>query len=155
MQDLKTLQGISKAQIDKLRKAGIKDLESLLKTGSTIQGRAEIVRTSKIALNRVTNWVHRADLVRVKGIDDEYARVLARAGVTSIVDLSTRNPHKLAEQVKVAASIEGAKRVPRQPTLKKWIEQARHMLRHIWYHDTIGHPDLTGIPTTQWPGPTV
>lgn len=155
MEDLEKLQGISKAQIAKLRKADIGVLDDLLVTGSTIQGRTELAQQTRIALNRITNWVHRADLMRINGIDDDYARVLARAGVTSIVDLSTRNPKKLAGEVRVAASIEGTQRVPRHASLKNWVEQARHMVRHVWYHDTIGHPDLTGIPTTQWPGPTV
>jgi len=155
MEDLEKLQGISKAQIKKLRKADIGVLDDLLVTGSTIQGRTELAQQTRIALNRITNWVHRADLMRIKGVDDDFARVLARAGVTSIVDLSTRNPKKLAEEVGVAASIEGIERVPRHASLKNWVEKARHMVRHVWYHDTIGHPELTGIPTTQWPGPTV
>jgi predicted flap endonuclease-1-like 5' DNA nuclease len=155
MEDLEKLQGISKAQMAKLRKADIGVLDDLLVVGSTIQGRTELAQQTRIALNRVTNWVHRADLMRINGIDDDYARVLARAGVTSIVDLSTRNPKKLADEVRVAASIEGTKRVPRHASIKKWVEEARHLVRHVWYHDTIGHPDLTGIPTTQWPGPTV
>jgi predicted flap endonuclease-1-like 5' DNA nuclease len=155
MQDLEKLQGISPAQMKKLNKAGIDGLVPLLKRGSTPQGRVELAQKTRISLGRITNWVHRADLMRVKGIDDDYARVLARAGVVSVVDLSTRNPHRLADEVKVAGSIEGTKRVPRHPSIRKWVEEARHMMRNVWYHDTIGHPDITGIPTTQWPGPTV
>ena len=155
MEDLEKLQGISKTQIGKLHKAGIRGLGTLLVKGSTVQGRSELAKETRISVNRIINWVHRADLMRVKGIDDDYARVLARAGVTSIVDLSTRNPQHLAGEVDLAASIEGVKRVPRHATMKKWIEEARHRVRHIWYHDTIGDPELTGIPTTEWPGPTV
>ncbi|MCH7586228.1 MAG: DUF4332 domain-containing protein [Acidobacteria bacterium] len=155
MEDLEKLQGISKAQIAKLHKAGISVLDSLLVKGSTLEGRAELSLQTRIASNRIMNWVHRADLMRVRGIDDDYARVLARAGVTSIVDLSTRNPHQLADEVRVAAVIEDVQRVPRQATLKKWVEEARHRVRHVWYHDTIGDPELTGIPTTEWPGPVV
>jgi predicted flap endonuclease-1-like 5' DNA nuclease len=155
MEDLEKLQGISKAQMVKLKKAGVSDLDELLVRASTREGRLELASKSRISNNRLLNWVHRADLMRIKGIDDDYARVLARAGVTSIVELSTHNPAELAENVAVAASIEGVSRVPRIASLRKWIEQARHLVRHVWYHDTIGHPDLTGIPTTQWPGPTV
>jgi predicted flap endonuclease-1-like 5' DNA nuclease len=155
MDDLEKLQGISKTQITKLNKAGIDGLAELLVQASTREGRMALAQKSKISSARLLNWVHRADLMRVRGIDDDYARVLARAGVTSVVDLSTRNPAELAERVDVAASIEGVSRTPRRASLVKWIEQARHLVRHVWYHDTIGHPDLTGIPTTQWPGPTV
>ena len=155
MDDLEKLQGISKAQIAKLKKAGVDSLDDLLVRASTREGRLELAGKTRISGNRLLNWVHRADLMRVRGIDDDYARVLARAGVTSVVDLSTRNPAELAGQVEVAATVEAAKRTPRRASLAKWIEEARHLVRHVWYHDTIGHPDLTGIPTTQWPGPVV
>ncbi len=155
MEDLEKLQGISKAQIAKLHKAGIRGLGTLLVKGSTLEGRIELSQQTRIASNRIMNWVHRADLMRIIGIDDDYARVLARAGVTSIVDLSTRNPRQLAGEVKVSAVIEDVQRVPRHASLKKWIEEARHRVRHVWYHDTLGDPELTGIPTTQWPGPVV
>ncbi|MEE9298806.1 MAG: DUF4332 domain-containing protein [Acidimicrobiia bacterium] len=155
MEDLERLQGISKIQMEKLHKAGIRGLEALRKKGSTLEGRTELAQKTRIAPNRLLNWVHRADLMRVKGIDDDYARVLARAGVTSIVDLSTRNPEALAEEVEIAATIEAVKRVPRHASLAKWIEGALHLVRHVWYHDTLGDPEITGIPTTQWPGPKV
>ena len=155
MEDLKKLQGISKAQIAKLHKAGIRGLGTLLVKGSTLEGRTELSQQTRIASNRIMNWVHRADLMRVTGIDDDHARVLARAGVTSMVDLSMRNLRQLAAEVRVAAVIEDVQRVPRHASLKKWVEEARHRVRHVWYHDTIGDPDLTGIPTTRWPGPVV
>lgn len=155
MSELEKLHGISKAQITKLQKAGVDSLDDLLVRGSTSQGRAELATTTRISSQRLLNWVHRADLMRLRGVDDEYARVLARAGVTSVVDLSTRSPSKLVDEVALAASIEGVKRTPRHASLRKWVEEALHLVRHVWYHDTIGDPHLTGVPTTEWPGPTV
>ena len=155
MSELEKLHGISKTQIKNLQKAGVDSLDELLVRGSTNQGRAELARTTRISSQRLLNWVHRADLMRIRGVDDDYARVLARAGVTSVVDLSTRNPSKLADEVAIAASIEGVKRTPRHASLRTWVEEALHLVRHVWYHDTIGDPELTGVPTTEWPGPTV
>lgn len=155
MSELEKLHGISKSQVAGLKKAGVETLDDLLVRGSTATGRRELVRITRISSARLLNWVHRADLMRISGVDDDYARVLARAGVTSVVDLSTRNPSKLADEVAVAASIEGVKRTPRHASLRKWVEQALHLVRHVWYHDTIGDPELTGVPTTQWPGPKV
>lgn len=155
MSELEKLHGISKAQIAKLKKAGIDGLEDLLVRGSTIEGRAALSKATRISTQRLLNFVHRADLMRIRGVDDDYARVLTRAGVTSVVDLSTRNPSKLVAEVELAAAIEGVKRTPRHASLRKWVEEALHLSRHVWYHDTIGDPALTGIPTTQWPGPKV
>lgn len=155
MADLEKLHGITAGQIAKLQKEGVGSLQDLLVRGSTAAGRADLSRATRISSARLLNWVHRADLMRLRGVDDDYARVLARAGVTSVVDLSTRSPSQLVDEVAVAASIEGVKRTPRHASLRKWVEESLHLVRHVWYHDTIGSPELTGVPTTKWPGPTV
>jgi hypothetical protein len=157
MASLEKLKGINEAQIERLKKAGIRGTETLLTRGSTPDGRKEIAKATRIALNRVTDWVHRSDLMRIKGVDDDYARLLSRAGVHSIVDLSTRNPIELAGEVEIAAAMERlVKRVPHHKVLAGWIEQARLMVRHVWYHDTWGEPALTGMEApTLFPAPRV
>ncbi|MFH1104549.1 MAG: DUF4332 domain-containing protein [Actinomycetota bacterium] len=145
MASLEKLKGISEQQIERLHAAGVRGTEGLLKWGSTPDGRKQIAHQTRISLNRITDWVHRVDLMRVKGIDDDYARLLARAGVHSIVDLSTRNPIELDGEIEIAAAVERlVKRVPSRKVLGGWIEQARLMLRHVWYHDTWGEPSVTG-----------
>jgi hypothetical protein len=157
MASLDTLKGINEAQIERLHSAGVRGTADLLMWGSTPDGRKEIAHKAKISLNRVTDWVHRSDLMRVKGVNDDYARLLARAGVHSIVDLSTRNPIELSDEIEIAAAIERlVKRVPSRKMLGGWIEQARLMLRHVWYHDTWGEASLTGTQApTMFPAPRV
>jgi hypothetical protein len=36
------------------------------------------------------------------------------------------------------------KRLPTKAKIGQWIEQARLMLRHVWYHDTWGDEKVTG-----------
>jgi len=145
MASLEKLKGITEAQVERLHAAGVRGTDTLLRWGSTPDGRKEIAKETRIGLNRITDWVHRTDLMRVKGIDDDYARLLARAGVHSIVDLSTRNPMELHDEVEIAAAMERlVKRLPSRKVLGGWIEQARLMVRHVWYHDTWGEPELTG-----------
>ncbi len=154
MAKLEKLIGIGDKQVARLIKAGIKDTDALLRKGSTPDGRAELAAATKIGSRRIADWVHRADLIRIKGIDDDYARLLLRAGVAGVVDLSTRNPMELAGEVEIAAAIERmAKKTPRAATLSNWIEQARLMLRNIWYHDTWGPPELTGRKPNTYQGP--
>jgi predicted flap endonuclease-1-like 5' DNA nuclease len=157
MANLDKLTGITAAQIERLEKAGVRGTTDLLTWGSTPDGRKEIAHRTKIAINRVTDWVHRSDLMRIKGVNDDYARLLSRAGVHSIVDLSTRNPAELSEEIEIAAAVERlVKRIPSRKTLGGWIEQARLMLRHVWYHDTWGEASLTGTEApTHFPAPRV
>lgn len=145
MASLSSLKGITDKQIERLNAAGINGTARLLKWGSTPDGRLEISRETKIPIQRIANWVQRSDLMRVKGVSDDYARLLARAGVDDIADLSTRNPAQLAEEIEVAAAVErDIKRLPRAAKIGQWIEQARLMLRHVWYHDTWGDEEVTG-----------
>jgi len=154
MAKLEKLKGIGDKQILRLHKAGIKNTEGLLKWGSTPDGRSEISALTKISTRRIADWVHRCDLMRINGVDDDYARLLARAGVAGIVDLSTRNPMELEGEVDIAAAIERLdKKTPRESMLAAWVEQARLMLRHVWYHDTWGAPSLTGRPPKRYQGP--
>jgi hypothetical protein len=153
MAGLEKLKGITKKQIQTMRKAGVDGTERLLTWGSTPDGRMEIARATKISSRKIADWVHRADLMRVKGIDDDYARLLARAGVKSVVDLSTRNPVELAEEIEIAAAVEQVKRIPRRATASKWIEQARLTLRNVWYHDTWGDDERTGRHPPPYKGP--
>ena len=154
MAKLEKLTGIGDKQIERLLKAGVRDTESLLKWGSTPDGRSEIAAATKIGTRRIADWVHRADLMRLKGVDDDYARLLVRAGVSGVVDLSTRNPMELEGEIAIAAAVERmAKKTPRETTLTNWIEQARLMLRQVWYHDTWGPASLTGRAPKKYQGP--
>lgn len=157
MTSLAKLIGITDAQIQRLEAAGVHKTETLLKRGSTPDGRKELAKATRISLSRVTDWVHRADLIRVKGVNDDYARLLNRAGVHSIVDLSTRNPIELSGEIAIAAAMERlVKRVPSRTVLGGWIEQSRLMVRNVWYHDTWGVSSLTGTEApNMFPAPRV
>ena len=154
MAKLDNLTGIGDKQIARLEKAGIKNTDQLLKMGSTPDGRNELAAATKIGVRRIADWVHRSDLMRIKGINDDNARLLVRAGVSGVVDLSTRNPAELAGEVEIAAAVERmTKKMPRAATLATWIESARLMLRNVWYHDTWGPPELTGRKPRRYEGP--
>lgn len=154
MAGLDKISGISPTQKERLSKARVRTTKDLLRQGSTPDGRKELAKETRISQQRITNWVHRADLARIKGINDDYARLLVRAGVESVVELSTQNPDELAEELQIAAAVERfEKRVPSDKVLQGWIEQARHLIRHVWYHDTWGDESITGRPPPRYAGP--
>src|SRR3989304_2425096 len=60
MTSLAKLIGITDAQIQRLEAADVHKTETLLKRGSTPDGRKELAKATRISLSRVTDWVHRA-----------------------------------------------------------------------------------------------
>jgi hypothetical protein len=154
MARLDTIGGITAKQIESLAAAGVKDTKTLLRQGSTPDGRRDLARATRINPQRIANWVHRADLVRVRGLVDDHARLLTRAGVDSIVELSTQNPIDLAADLEVAEAIERTgRRIPSHAVLQRWIEDARLLLRNVWYHDTWGDEERTGRSPAKYQGP--
>jgi hypothetical protein len=156
MARLDTLKGITAKQTEALADAKVKSTLTLLRLGSTPDGRKDLARATKIDARRIENWVHRIDLARIKGITDDFARLLVRAGVVSVVELSIRNPNDLATDLRAAEAIERTgRRLPSEAVLQRWIEDARLMLRNVWYHDTWGDEARTGRAPAKYAGPRV
>ena len=109
---IETIEGIGPAYAKKLRAAGIKTTEALLKKGADKKGRAAIAEMSGIDETLILEWVNLSDLMRVKGIGEEYSDLLEEAGVDTVKELRNRKPANLhAKMVEVNA----AKKLVRRP----------------------------------------
>ena len=134
MAKLETIEGIGPVNAEKLRTAGIGSVEALLKAGATAQGRKELEETTGIGHEYILDWVNRADLMRVKGLGEEYSDLLERAGVDTVPELARRNAENLHQ--KLLEVNEAEKLVRRPPALSMvsdWIEQAKVMDRAVSY----------------------
>ena len=81
MAKISQIEGIGPAYADKLKLAGVRTVEGLLKQGSTPQGRQQLEMTTGIGHEVILQWVNHADLMRVKGVGSEYSDLLEAAGV--------------------------------------------------------------------------
>lgn len=118
--------GVSVRDATKLRKAGIKTSRGLIETGSTRRGRTDLSARTGIAPRDLQNWVHHADLLRVKGVGAEYAELLVAAGVETIRDLRRRNPTALvAKIISMNGSSKVVRRLPTESMVNGWIDAAR------------------------------
>ena len=135
MTALLEIQGIGPAKASKLKAAGIRSVEALLKQGATPKGRKEIVAAG-FSKGEILRWVNHADLFRVKGVAWQYAELLEAAGVDTIVELSKRDPENLAETM-VKKNASGPKKlvqlVPSPKSVKAWIAQAKKLPRVVSY----------------------
>jgi predicted flap endonuclease-1-like 5' DNA nuclease len=89
---------------------------------------------SGIGHEYILDWVNRADLMRVRGVGEEYSDLLEKAGVDTVVELAQRNPDNLHERL---LEVNEEKRLVRRPpsrgTVSDWVEQAQAMPRVVSY----------------------
>jgi len=125
MANVKDIEGIGPVLGGKLEKAGIITVESLLESGSTRAGRANVAKETGISESQILTFVNMADLMRVKGVGSEFAELLQAAGVDTIKELRTRNAENLLqklEETNAAKSL--TRRVPSLDMVKDFIAQA-------------------------------
>ena len=128
------IEGIGPVYAEKLNSLNIYTASDLLEIGGTPLGRKELAEKTGISHKLILEWVDQADLLRIKGIGEEYSDLLEAAGVDTVVELAKRVPENL--HTKMLAVNEAKKLVQRPPTLdevKQWIEEAKKLPRKIHY----------------------
>jgi predicted flap endonuclease-1-like 5' DNA nuclease len=131
---LKYIEGIGEAYRQKLRQAGIRNVDELLDKGSTPRGRQEIADTTGISEKLLLRWLNEADLYRIRGIGKEYAELLEAAGVDTVPELAQRVPAHLLEAMGAAnAQKKLVRHLPALTQVESWVTQARELPRKISY----------------------
>jgi predicted flap endonuclease-1-like 5' DNA nuclease len=132
MASIDTIEGIGPAYAKKLRAAGIRSCEALLKRGASKKGRNEVADATGFAAATILEWVNRADLMRVKGVGSEYSDLLEAAGVDTVKELRRRSAANLtAKMIEVNdAAIKKTKKsivrqVPAQSMVERWVAHAK------------------------------
>jgi predicted flap endonuclease-1-like 5' DNA nuclease len=128
------VEGIGVVYAGKLNEVGIYTTTDLLEAGKTSAGREELSEKTEVSEKLILEWVNLSDLMRIKGVGEEYSDLLEEAGVDTVVELSRRNPENLYN--KMQEINENQKLVRRTPTLNdvtSWIEQAKTLPRKIEY----------------------
>jgi predicted flap endonuclease-1-like 5' DNA nuclease len=128
MASIDTIEGIGHRQATKLRKARIRTTEALLKIGGTKKGRKAIANTTDISEKLILGWVNRADLMRVKGVGEEYSDLLEAAGVDTVKELRRRNPaNLLSAMVEVNDKKKLVRRLPTESMVERWVANAKSL----------------------------
>jgi len=119
---------ITTAQVDKLHKGKIETTEQLLDKGAKSKDRKALAKATGLKGPELLDLVHRADLLRIKGVGAEMVLLLEAAGVKSTADLVTKEPAALTsamENVNKTAKI--SEKPPTEPQLADWIAQAKKL----------------------------
>ncbi len=128
------IEGVGEQFADKLAQAGIGSTQSLLKKGTTRRDRSQIAKAAGVSPKRVLAWVNRADLMRVRGVGEEYADLLEASGVDTVPELSQRRSDHLCESMaQVNERRHLVRRLPAVSEVRRWITAARKLPRIVEY----------------------
>ncbi|MGD2176896.1 MAG: DUF4332 domain-containing protein [Anaerolineae bacterium] len=134
MAKLEIIEGIGPVYAQKLREAGISTIEALLEAGATSEGRREIQEDTGIGAEFILDWVNRADLMRIRGVGEEYSDLLEKGGVDTVVELAQRNSENLYQKlIQVNAEKRLVRRPPSRTMVDQWVQQARVLPRLVSY----------------------
>ena len=126
--NIEKIEGIGPKNAAALAKAGVKTTEGLLKAGATKKGRQELAEKTKISETNILGWVNRADLMRVKGVGEEYSDLLEKAGVDTVKELRNRNAANLWKAMKeVNDKKKLVRALPAQSNVEAWVAHAKQL----------------------------
>ncbi len=128
------VEGIGPKYREKLTSLGIKSTKDLLEMGRTPSGRDDLAKKTGISAKLILEWVVDADLMRLKGVSEEYADLLDEAEVKDVADLAKREPESLhAKLAEINEKKKLVRRLPYVKDIKSWIEQAKKLPKIIQY----------------------
>jgi predicted flap endonuclease-1-like 5' DNA nuclease len=134
MPSIDAIEEIGPKVATKLRKARIRTTEGLLRKGATRTGRKAIATATGLPVEQVLAWVNRADLMRIKGIGEEYADLLEAAGVDTVKELKNRKPANLhSKLVAINEKKRLVRRLPTEQMVANWTAHAMKLPAVVKY----------------------
>lgn len=132
MTNIKKIEGIGKVYGEKLNEVGITSIEAFLEKAASAKGRQELAEKIGVSTQQILEWANRADLMRIKGVGEEFSDLLEAAGVDTVVELAQRNAENLYKKLQeVNAEKKLVRRLPTRQQVENWIEQAKKLPRVI------------------------
>ncbi|MFG1263084.1 MULTISPECIES: DUF4332 domain-containing protein [Xanthobacter] len=122
------IEGVGSVYAEKLKTAGITTTEGLLERAKSPKLRKELAAATGIDESRVLKWANMADLMRIKGVGEEYSELLEAAGVDTVKELKTRVPANLTKAMAEAnAKRKLVRALPTESMVEKWVAQAKEL----------------------------
>lgn len=122
------IEGIGPQLAEKLKGAGVRTTATLLEKAKDPKGRKALAASSGIDESKILKFANMADLMRIKGVGEEYSELLEAAGVDTVKELKTRNVTNLTKAMVEANTKKKLVRLtPSEKTVAKWVDQAKSM----------------------------
>lgn len=128
------IEGIGPVFAGKLAAVGITTTRGLLDRARDPKGRKALAADSGIDEPHILKWANMADLMRVKGVGEEYSELLEAAGVDTVKELKTRKAENLAARIaEVNAARKLVRAVPSPKLVTRWIDNAKTLAPMLTY----------------------
>ena len=132
MARLTDIEGIGPAVYEKLKGLGITTTQRLMLVAANKPGREDLASQTGISDRLLLKWVNLADLLRVKGIGEEYSELLEAAGVDSVMELRKRKAETLHQALTHANGKKRlVRRLPSSVDVKRWIKAAQSVTPRV------------------------
>ena len=129
------IEGIGPEYKEKLNELGINTTKDLIERARTPSKRERLAEESDISEKLILEWANLADLMRIKGVGEEWSDLLEEVGVDTVPELAQRNPNNLWEAIE-DLDVSKTRLVRKKPTkdqVADWIEQAQGLERILEY----------------------
>jgi len=128
------IDGIGPLMTDKLKKVGIRTTAKLLEAAKSAKGRKALAEKIGVDEKTILRWANLVDRMRIKGVGEDYARLLQVVGVDTVKELKYRNVAKLASAMREANKKSKLVRLlPSERRVQRWVDQAKQLPLKITY----------------------
>ncbi len=125
---IEEIEGIGPAYGAKLKDAGIRTTDALLKDCCDRQGRKSAAVMTGLSESHLLKWANLADLMRITGIGPQFSELLEAAGVDTVKELRNRNAENLAAKMReVNTEKKLTRSVPAVAQVVDWVTQAKSL----------------------------
>ncbi len=128
------LEGIGPKYTKMLKKVGVTQTKHLLNRGASKKGRKDLAKESGLKETQILKWTNMADLMRIRGVGEEYSELLEVAGVDTVKELRNRKPENLYDAMAAKnAKKKLVRQLPGPKQVKNWVQHAKKLKPILTY----------------------
>lgn len=123
---IEKIEGIGPKFAEVLHKVGIKNTKQLLDHAAAKKGRKDLAEKTGLDEQKILKWANMCDLMRIKGVAEEFSELLEAAGVDTVKELAQRKPENLWKAIIDANTKRKlVRQTPGLPQVESWVSQAK------------------------------
>jgi predicted flap endonuclease-1-like 5' DNA nuclease len=120
------IEGVGAKYAAKLAEAGITNTKQLLDKAASRKGRADLAKATGVDEKLILKWANMCDLMRIRGVGEEFSELLEIAGVDTVKELAKRRPDNLRQaMVEANQKRKLVRQLPSVGQCESWVKQAK------------------------------